>query len=214
MSDPSESKPVQKSAEGSGALLERRYWVDICNPTKTAEELMQDIQLNLHDYAPDLLADFEKTCGQPDMLRKGDEFHIRILGPWNGEVRVVEVQPLAFELVTLEDHPEAGRIRFSLTPHEQLPDALHFEIRSHARSRDGLVAFAYDTLGVGKRMQEVTWRTFCERVAERSGGEKFGDVQVRTITEDDYGDVPDPEAAVREDHSGVVAAHPRTTGDV
>ena len=54
-----------------------------------------------------------------------------------------------------------------------------------ARSRDGLVAFAYDKLGVGKFMQEQTWRTFCERVAEYCGGEQLGDVQVRTVTEDD-----------------------------
>ncbi|MEJ7664031.1 MAG: DUF1990 family protein [Hymenobacter sp.] len=67
--------------------------------------------------------------------------------------------------MTLEGHPEAGRIRFEAHALDGRPDALRFEIHSLARSRDGLVAFAYDTLGGGKLMQEATWVEFCRRVA-------------------------------------------------
>ena len=57
---------------------------------------------------------------------------------------------------------------------------LRFEIRSAARSRDGLVAFAYDTIGGGKLLQEATWTAFCRRVAAASGGQALADVVVET----------------------------------
>ena len=85
----------------------------------------------------------------------------------------------------LENHPEAGRIRFSLRPHAFLPHTLRFEIRSWARSRDGLVAFAYDTLGMGKKVQQQTWETFCQRVASHSGGLQLGPVHVETVKQAD-----------------------------
>ena len=59
---------------------------------------------------------------------------IKILGPWNGDVRVTDLGPDFFELTTLENHPEAGRIRFTLAPHATLPDTVRFEIHSRARS--------------------------------------------------------------------------------
>ena len=45
-------------------------------------------------------------------MRVGDEFTIRIPGPWDGPVRAVEVDATSFGFVTLEGHLEAGRIRF------------------------------------------------------------------------------------------------------
>ncbi|TGE25905.1 DUF1990 family protein [Hymenobacter aquaticus] len=175
-------KPEQPASTGSGPLFERRYFVDIDQPALSAEELMDAIQCNVEHYSPDLLAEFEKVKGQSHRLRQDDEFSIKILGPWNGSVRVTEVTPACFELITLEDHPEAGRIKFSVESLDK--GALRFEIHSWARSRDGLVAFAYDTLGMGKRVQQQTWELFCEKVAEASGGHARGPVQVETIEHD------------------------------
>lgn len=176
------TKERQEATDGSGPLLERRYYIDIEGATHSVEELMEQVQCHVPEYCPDLLAEFEKCQGQHDCLAPGDEFKITILGPWNGEVRVTKVEKDFFEFVTLEGHPEAGRIRFSLT--EQAGNVLRFEIHSWARSRDGLVAFAYNTLGVGKLVQEHTWRIFCERVAEDSGGRALGPVTIETIDHD------------------------------
>ncbi|MVN74738.1 DUF1990 family protein [Hymenobacter sp. HMF4947] len=142
---------------------------------------MQAVQADVPRFAPGALADFEQTKGVPGALHVGDEFHIKILGPWNGSVRVTDVGPTSFELLTLEGHPEAGRIRFEAHQLDERPGELRFEINSVARSRDGLVAFAYDTLGGGKLMQEATWVEFCTRVAEASGGQALGPVTVETI---------------------------------
>jgi hypothetical protein len=181
------SKPVQSAEQGAGPFTVRRYYIDIAHPQQPAPALMQQIQAHPEQFSPGLLADFEKEKGQEHQLQTGDEYHIKILGPWNGSVRVTEVADQHFELCTLEGHPEAGTIRFSLRQLPGRPDALRFEIRSRARSRDGLVAFAYSTLGVGKQVQEQTWVTFCQRVAEASGGEPLGPVQVDTTEEKESG---------------------------
>ncbi|OON69807.1 DUF1990 family protein [Hymenobacter sp. CRA2] len=174
------SQDVQSAEEGAGPFTERRYYIDVARPKEAAPALMHRIQCHIEEFSPNLLADFHKAKGEEHQLRIGDEFHIKILGPWNGSVRVTEVADQHFELCTLEGHPEAGTIRFSLRQLPNKADTLRFEIRSRARSRDGLVAFAYSTLGVGKQVQEQTWVTFCQRVAEASGGEILGPVQVET----------------------------------
>lgn len=179
------SKSEQPAHTGSGAFFERRYWVDVQHPRQSAAELMQYIQCHVPDFSPDSLADFEKLKGAGPCLNVGDEFHIKILGPWNGEVRVTEVGDDYFELATLESHPEAGRIRFSLQPHASLPDTIRFEIHSWARSRDGLVAFTYDTLGMGRKVQQQTWETYCERVAAFTEGLPLGPVHVETVKQED-----------------------------
>ncbi len=170
----------QPAAAGTGPRLERRYYIDVVRPRLTPPQLMAAVQADLPQFSPALLADFERTRGEAGPLRVGDEFHIKILGPWNGSVRVTEAGATFFELVTLEGHPEAGRIRFEAHALDGRADALRFEIHSVARSRDGLVAFAYDTLGGGKLMQEATWVEFCQRVAQASGGQALGPVAVET----------------------------------
>ena len=177
----------QPAATGAGPYTSRRYSVAVARPRLSSAALMQKIKCDLPAFAPGLLADFEKTQGHPNGLAGGDEFHIRILGPWNGSVRVTEVGETYFELITLDGHCEAGRIRFAAQAHEQEAGALAFEISSWTRARDGLVAFAYDTLGVGRHVQEATWTTFCERVAEAAGGQALGPVSVETIVHDPEG---------------------------
>ena len=181
---PHSEQPV---ATGSGPLLERRYFIDVARPGRTPAELMQAVRADVPRFSPSLLADFERRDGSEGPLKAGDEFHIKILGPWNGCVRVTDLGTTFFEFVTLEGHPEAGRIRFAAHYLDERPGVLRFEIRSWARSRDGLVAFAYDTLGGGKLMQEATWVEFCQRVAQTCGGQALGAVTVETIRHDEAG---------------------------
>ena len=182
-----DTHPEQPAATGSGPLLERRYFIDVARSRHTPAQLASAIKADLPSFSPGLLADFERKAGREGSIEVGDEFHITILGPWNGSVRVTEVGTTFFEFVTLEGHPEAGRIRFEAHYLNADPGVLRFEIRSWARSRDGLVAFAYDTLGGGKLMQEATWTEFCHRVARASGGQALADVVVETTRHDQAG---------------------------
>lgn len=185
----SDSTSEQPASTGSGPLLERRYFIDVARPRQTPAQLMAEVQADVPRFSPDALADFKKKNGDNGDLKAGDEFSIKILGPWNGCVRVTDVSATAFEFITLEGHPEAGRIRFETHYLNDRPDVLRFEIRSSARSRDGLVAFAYDTIGGGKLLQEATWVKFCQRVAEASGGQALGNVTVETFRHDEAGHV-------------------------
>ncbi len=171
----------QPAASGSGPLLERRYFLDLARPRLTPAALMAAVQADLGRFAPALLADFRRQDHATGPLQVGEEFEIKILGPWNGCVRVADAGATFFELLTLAGHPEAGRIRFEAHWLDERPDVLRFEISSRARSRDGLVAFAYDTIGGGKLMQEATWTAFCQRVAVEAGGAALGPVAVETV---------------------------------
>ncbi|WP_035559309.1 DUF1990 family protein [Hymenobacter sp. IS2118] len=187
MSDSAAAHPEQPAATGAGPWLERRYCIDVARPRRTPAQLMAEVQADVAQFAPELLADFKKKEGSENGLRVGEEFEITILGPWNGCVRVTEVGATSFEFITLEGHPEAGRIRFEAHYLDESPEVLRFEIRSRARSRDGLVAFAYNTTGIGKRVQEATWVEFCRRAAAASGGQALGDVVVETHTQTETG---------------------------
>ena len=180
MSDHSDAE--QPASTGSGPWLERRYYIDVVRPHLTPVQLMARVQADLPSFSPELLADFTKDGGAPgESLRVGDEFSIKILGPWNGRVRVTSADAAGFEFITLEGHPEAGRIQFGAHWLDGRPDALRFEIHSRARSRDGVVAFAYDTIGGGLLIQEATWVEFCRRAAAMCGGQALADVVVETV---------------------------------
>ena len=173
------SGATQRVEDGSGPILERTYTVKFTSHL-TPQMLMKSIKANLADYSPETLAAFEKSSGHPWAMRVGDEYTITILGPWNGSVRVIESAPTSFSFVTLEGHPEAGTIRFTVAQHPAQPGVLDFQIRSRARARDALVQAAYSALKVGQAIQESMWTTFCQRVVEAAGGQVIGRVEVST----------------------------------
>jgi len=179
VTDQAELEP-QLPKDGVGPLFHRRYYVDIQSANRSPEEVMQEVQRNLNEFSPSLYASFEKTQGTADAMRQGDEYHIRMSGPWNGSVCVADAGPLSFSFVTLDGHPEAGIIRFRFVPHPTDPNLIRFEIASWARSRDEVVDWTYTGLKVAQRVQTNMWVEFCERVAKASGGTPAGDIAVIT----------------------------------
>ncbi|PAP78748.1 hypothetical protein BSZ37_11015 [Rubrivirga marina] len=180
---PHGERELQPEEAGVGPRFHRRYEVDVERTTKSPEELMSCIGQDIQHYVPDEIATFEKTTGQEGRLAVGDEFDIHIRSPWDGPVRVVEVEPRRFTLATLDGHMEAGQIRFEAGDHPTEAGALRFSIESWARSRDGAVDFVYDGLGLAKKAQQGMWTFFCERVAEDCG-QKMEEVRVLTEREE------------------------------
>jgi hypothetical protein len=107
----------------------------------------------------------------------GDEFIVRMPGPWDGPVRVVDVSERSFRLMTLEGHLEAGQIEFRAADG---PGSLEFEIESWARSGDRLSDLLYDTLRMSKEIQLHMWTSFLERVIDLSGGTRDGRLGIET----------------------------------
>jgi hypothetical protein len=168
---------VQGVADGSGALFHRRYRARIRDAGMTPEQLMDGLQADLDCVAPTEFAKFLKVRGDDGVMRVGDEYIVRMPGPWDGPVRVVEAGPTAFRFATLEGHLEAGQILFSAGREE---DMLVFEIESWARSSSRVVDLLYDTFRISKETQLHMWTSLLQRVAEFCGGRLTGGIDIHT----------------------------------
>ncbi len=168
---------VQLPRDGAGPLLHRTYTGAIRDTDWTPEQLMELIKPDPNRVAPGSLARFQKTVGKSQRMELGDEWLIRMPGPWDGPVRVVEVTPCSFRFVTLSGHLEAGQIEWSA---EAPAGLLHFQIESWARAGDRLSALMHDHLRMAKEVQLHMWSSVVEKVARRTGGRLTGGVQIET----------------------------------
>jgi hypothetical protein len=115
------------------------------------------------------MASFETMSGEPARnLAVGDELIVRLPGPWNGPIRVIERTPTSFRFATLQGHMEAGEIEFRTSTDDR--GFLEFRIESWARSGDPLFHLLYGRLLIGRELQQHMWAQFCLRVAAVSGG--------------------------------------------
>jgi Domain of unknown function (DUF1990) len=163
---------------GTGCVFHRMYSIEVAGTAHRAADVMRLMQHHFAELAPSILARFQKTTGAHEAIRVDDEFEITMLGPWNGMVRAVDVSDASFTLATLEGHPEAGHITFSVIDDPEPGAPLTVHIESWARARDSLVATAYDTLRIGKRVQTEAWITFLQRLAARAGVDGKPEVRV------------------------------------
>jgi hypothetical protein len=168
---------VQRVGDGAGVLFHRRYSARVRNPRLSPEELMRRLQADPDSAAPTEFATFKKVEGDEDAMSPGDEFVVRMPGPWDGPVRVVEVTPRSFRLLTLNGHLEAGQIAFRADGGD---GHLEFEIESWARAGDRLSDLLYDRLRMSKETQFHMWTSFLERVIGLSGGEREGPLRIHT----------------------------------
>ena len=168
---------VQDSDSGSGPIFHRLYRTRIRDSALTARELMEAIQSDPNRAAPKRFARFQQTVGEGGELSVGDEFVVRMPGPWDGPVRVIDVRPQSFRLATLSGHLEAGQIEFRARRDGEL---LLFEIESWARSSNRLVHLLYHRLRMAKEIQAHMWISFLERVVSLSRGRMTGGIELST----------------------------------
>lgn len=168
---------VQRVADGAGALYHRRYRASISDPRASPGELMALLQRDPDRAAPSEFATFRKVAGDDDAMRPGDEYVVRMPGPWDGPVRVVEVSQSSFRLLTLDGHLEAGQIAFRV---RGAGNSIDFEIESWARAGDRLSDLLYDRLRMSKEIQLHMWTSYLERVIELAGGRREGGLRIHT----------------------------------
>ncbi len=169
---------LQGSEAGYGPLFHRRYGTRIREAAYGPDELMSIVQANLNRAAPTTFARFEKVHGKADSMRVGDEYVVRMPGPWDGPVRVIEIAPSSFRFATLKGHLEAGQIEFRAGSTER--GELTFEIESWARSSGRLTNLLYHRLRFAKEVQAHMWISFLERVVSLSGGRMTGGIDLET----------------------------------
>ena len=168
---------IQTVDDGAGPLFHRRYAIAIREAGLSPQALIERIGADPNVVAPTEFARFIKVAGEDDRIQVGDEFTVRMPGPWDGPVRVVEVGPRSFRLATLEGHLEAGQIEFSA--HADDGD-LVFEIESWARSGDRLSSLLFDRLPLAKEVQLHMWTSVLERAVRLAGGRRVGRTRLET----------------------------------
>jgi Domain of unknown function (DUF1990) len=166
-----------EAADGVGPLFHRRYAARIRNARPRPAELMTTLCSDLNAAAPTEFARFHKVSGADAALEVGDEYLVRMPGPWNGPVRVIARTPTSFRLATLRGHLEAGQIEFRA---EEDAGELVFTIESWARSGDRLSNLLYQHLRMAKEVQLHMWTSFLERVTKLAGGRMTGGIDIET----------------------------------
>lgn len=169
---------VQRAEDGNGDYLRRRYRAVIAEPRLRAAQVMEEVQADPNVVVPNTLARFSKTVGEKGRMEVGDEFLIRMPGPWDGPVRVCEVTPTSFRFLTLDGHIEAGQIAWRARDEEG--GRLAFEIESWSRPGDLLSQVMHHQLKMAKEVQLHMWISVLERVIRRYGGRRDGPVDMLT----------------------------------
>jgi hypothetical protein len=175
---PIHRRELDGSLEEDGApLFHRTYTGEIKDARMNPAELIAHVGADPNRVVPLALARFNKTRGPEWRLERGDEFLIRMLGPWDGPVRAVDVTPTSFRFATLEGHLEAGQIEWRASERD---GRLVFQIVSWARSGDRLSAIMHDRLLMAKEVQLHMWTSVVEHVARESGGRLVDGVDMET----------------------------------
>jgi uncharacterized protein (UPF0548 family) len=167
---------VQAAEDGEGPLFHRLYRGRIRDARLTPEALLHAVVSDPNRVAPSEFASFHKVLGEKGPMAVGDEYVVRMPGPWDGPVRVVERTPTSVRLATLNGHLEAGQIRFAA----RRGTVLEFTIESWASAGDVLSKVLYHHLRMSKEVQLHMWTSMLERIAELSGGRMTGGVEIRT----------------------------------
>jgi hypothetical protein len=177
-----DERDVQGVRDGFGPLMHRSYVATVREAELTAGELIGAFAAEPNRAAPKEIGSFVKLRGEEGAMRVGDEFTIRIPGPWDGPVRAVEVEATGFGFVTLDGHLEAGRIRFSAR--DLAPGRLEVRIEAWARGGDRLSNLLFDRLRVNKEVQLHMWTSVLERLTRMSGGRRDGPLDITTMRVD------------------------------
>jgi hypothetical protein len=169
-------RDIQRIGDGVGPLFHRRYGVTVRDARLGARDLIAGLKENPDRAAPTEFATFKKLAGERGWLSVGDEYVVRMPGPWDGPVTVVRTTATSFRFATLDGHLEAGQIDFSAAD----ADGLEFTIESWARAGDRLSNLLYHRLRMSKEIQLHMWTSFLERVVDISGGRRQGGLRIHT----------------------------------
>ncbi len=168
---------IQFAEDGVGPLVHRLYRARIRTTHLSPEQLIARLTEDLDQVAPSEFATFQKLTGPEGEMCVGDEYVVRMAGPWDGPVRVIDRTPTSFRLATLDGHLEAGQIEFRARTGD---GSLEFTIEAWARSGDWLSNVLYTHLRFSKEVQLHMWTSVLERVVELAEGQRHGPLAILT----------------------------------
>jgi uncharacterized protein (UPF0548 family) len=172
----------QPVAAGYGPMLHRTFRARVVAPRLGPRALVAVLAADMNQAMVPGVARFDRVGDIRRALAVGDEFVVRMPGPWDGPVRVVDRTDgddrSSFRLATLDGHVEAGQIEFAASALDD--DVLEFRITTWARAGDPLADLVYNRLGVAREIQFQLWVHCCVRAAVLSGGAAPDGVEVTT----------------------------------
>jgi hypothetical protein len=171
---------VQGVPLGYGPMFHRRYTTMIRDSPLSPEQLMDRLKHDLNAAAPTSFARFLRVGGDGEMLQLGDEYVVRMPGPWDGPVRIIATTERMFRLATLDGHLEAGQIEFRTGPAGEDGTMLGFEIESWARSSGRFSDLLYHHAHMSKEVQAHMWMSFLEGVVKLSEGRMTDGIDIDT----------------------------------
>jgi hypothetical protein len=170
---------LQRSSAGSGVLFHRSYRLRVADAELGPDELITRIAADPQAIMPNTMAHFElPDGGKVERLELGDELVVRLPGPWDGPVRVIERTPTSFRFATLQGHMEAGEIEFSASYDDR--GFLCFAIESWARAATRTFGWIYERVPVAREMQLHLWAQVCGNAADLAGGIRMTNVVATT----------------------------------
>jgi Domain of unknown function (DUF1990) len=175
--DGADPSGVQWPDDGAGPLFRRVYRTRVRGHEISPEALIERVSADPDAVSPSEFASFWKSRGKAERMDVGDEFLVRMPGPWNGPVRVVLAEADRFRYVTLQGHLEAGQIEFASHVEN---GTLVVAIESWSRPGDRLSELLHNRLRMAKEVQLHMWTSVLERIADLSGGAMAGGVEIRT----------------------------------
>lgn len=180
---PGDPSTLQRPSDGVGDLYHRQYLVAYTDGRLGPDELISTLLGDLNAASPTEFSHFEPVnTHDSEHLSVGDELVVRLPGPWDGPVRIVEITPTSFRLATMTGHMEAGEIEFRAYTNEK--GWTVFAIESWARSGDRIFRWLYDRLPVARELQLHMWSHFCEQVVRIAEGIVMTNVEMHTCTLD------------------------------
>lgn len=176
----------------AGEPVHRCFSLRIADPEISAEQLATIIGADLDLVSPWEVLRWETLKGEQRRPRPGDELRLRMAGPWNGPLRIAEIEPGRVRLRTMAGNALKGELELRVRSDD---GALLAEVELWERAADRPLAFLHDRLGVTARMQTHVWVEFLQRTRLVSGGSADGPVRIRTARGDRDGPPTRPAAA-------------------
>jgi hypothetical protein len=182
---PGESGPdmpdyLRSANSSAGLATHRRFSLRICDSQISAEQLATIVSSDPNLVSPWEVLRWELPASERRRLAPGDDVLIRMAGPWNGVLRVIERDAERLRLQTQSGSALKGELELRLRKDD---GALLAEIELWERADNRLLAILHDHLGLTSRMQTHTWVEFLQRTCSVSGGCPDGPVHVHTQRE-------------------------------
>lgn len=169
---------IQPPEDGSGAFLRRRYRGVIHDAELGAAEFFARVRSDPNVIAPTTLARFHKVRGDEDgRVELDDEYTVRMPGPWDGPVRVIDVSDASFRFATLDGHLEAGQIEWRVSERD---GHLCMEVESWSRPGDRVSDLLHHRLRMAKEVQLHMWTSVIEKAAKLAGGRLSDGIDIET----------------------------------